>query len=91
MLHTSLSRTDVNECDTNNGGCDHYCTNTIGSFECSCYPGYTLAGDGHACLGEFQVVVKFIFVASDFALECLNCYKIIFSVLDFIYANILFV
>ena len=45
--------TDVNECATNNGGCDHYCTNTIGSFVCSCYPGYTLDGDGRTCLGEF--------------------------------------
>ena len=46
--------TDVNECATNNGGCDHYCRNAIGSFVCSCFPGYTLDGDGHTCLGELK-------------------------------------
>ena len=46
-----LHKTDVDECATNNGGCDHYCTNTIGSFVCSCYPGYTLDVDGRTCLG----------------------------------------
>ena len=45
---------DVDECVTNNGGCDHYCTNTIGSFVCSCYPGYTLDGDGRTCLGKLR-------------------------------------
>ena len=48
-----FSHTDDDECATNNGGCDHYCTNTIGSFVCSCYPGYTLDGDGRTCLGKF--------------------------------------
>ena len=50
-----MPHTDVDECATNNGGCDHYCTNTIGSFVCSCYPGYTLDGDGHTCLGELML------------------------------------
>ena len=53
MLHI-----DVDECATNNGGCDHYCTNTIGSFVCSCYPGYTLDGDGHTCLGELKSQIE---------------------------------
>ena len=44
--------TDVNECDTNNGGCDHSCTNTQGSFECSCDEGYILDSDDFSCLGE---------------------------------------
>ncbi|XP_071951453.1 sushi, von Willebrand factor type A, EGF and pentraxin domain-containing protein 1-like isoform X2 [Antedon mediterranea] len=35
---------DINECDTNNGGCSHTCTNTMGSFTCQCPPGYFLQG-----------------------------------------------
>ncbi len=40
---------DVNECSTGNGGCEQICTNTVGSFSCSCNSGYTLAGDGSSC------------------------------------------
>ena len=39
----------MNECSTNNGGCDHICTNTDGSFECSCNTGYSLTADGLTC------------------------------------------
>ena len=30
--------TDIDECGTNNGGCEHNCNNTIGAFECYCDP-----------------------------------------------------
>lgn len=33
---------DVDECATNNGGCQHDCTNTMGSYRCSCHNGYVL-------------------------------------------------
>ena len=42
----------ASECDVNNGGCDHFCTETIDSYTCSCYPGYTLEADGHNCTGK---------------------------------------
>lgn len=44
---------DVNECK--NRPCDVFahCTNTVGSFQCSCFPGYV--GDGFTCKG----IVKF--------------------------------
>ena len=32
-----------------NGGCDHNCSNTEGSYECSCRDGYTLEPDHHTC------------------------------------------
>ena len=57
---------DVNECRTDNGGCVHICTNTIGRFECSCEDGFqfaTLPEDsipdptnaGRACIGMTQI------------------------------------
>ena len=33
---------DINECETDNGGCEHICTNTQSSFYCSCQNGYEL-------------------------------------------------
>uniref|UniRef100_A0AAX7TVY4 Growth arrest-specific 6 n=1 Tax=Astatotilapia calliptera TaxID=8154 RepID=A0AAX7TVY4_ASTCA len=35
---------DVDECSRRNGGCDHECNNTVGSYHCSCRQGYTLSG-----------------------------------------------
>ena len=42
----------MDECQTNNGGCSQTCTNTFGSFECSCDIGYSLASDGLYCKGK---------------------------------------
>ncbi len=41
---------DINECSTNNGGCSQTCTNTQGSFTCSCSSGYQLSGNGLSCV-----------------------------------------
>lgn len=41
--------TDKDECATDNGGCQHICKNTIGSYVCSCSNGYTLHENGHDC------------------------------------------
>ena len=35
-----------------NGGCQHKCNNTIGSYLCSCNDGYALAVDDRSCVGE---------------------------------------
>ena len=50
-LH-GCSASDVNECLTNNGGCAQICNNTVGSFMCSCNPGYSLGADGISCVGK---------------------------------------
>ena len=42
---------DINECEDDNGGCSHNCTNTEGNFECSCGDGYKLDSDGSTCAG----------------------------------------
>jgi len=46
-----------NQCEVNNGGCDHFCNETIKNYTCSCYPGYTLQQDGHSCTGKLQNVL----------------------------------
>ena len=43
---------DVDECQTSNGGCAQSCTNTQGSFECSCGTGYNLALNTLDCNGK---------------------------------------
>ena len=49
ILYTDAN---VNECATNNGGCAHICTDTEGSFICSCNSGFELANNGLGCNGE---------------------------------------
>ncbi|XP_061399861.1 dorsal-ventral patterning protein tolloid [Musca vetustissima] len=40
---------DTDECSINNGGCQHYCRNTYGSYVCSCRNGFTLHENRHNC------------------------------------------
>ena len=42
---------DINECNTNNGGCDHNCINTQGSYQCQCRVGYETNNNGINCTG----------------------------------------
>lgn len=42
---------DTNECL--NLPCNQICTNTNGSFECTCRPGYVLLDDGRSCQGMY--------------------------------------
>ena len=49
IIHLYL---DINECNDGVSGCDQLCTNTIGSYNCSCMVGYELADDDHTCNGE---------------------------------------
>ena len=41
--------TDIDECAEFNGDCEHNCTNTIGSYYCTCDEDYSLDKDGHNC------------------------------------------
>ena len=49
---------DINECNTDKGGCEQVCTNTVGSFMCSCHIGYTLSY-GKFCSG--MVIINKIY------------------------------
>ena len=50
---------DINECASSNGGCQHDCTNTVGSYYCTCFDpaGYALNMDDHSCSGMIIVYV----------------------------------
>ena len=43
---------DRDECLDNRGGCSQLCTNTPGSFSCSCRTGFTLHSNGASCTGN---------------------------------------
>ena len=51
---------DVDECEVNNGGCDHKCTNTDGSFLCKCNKGYRLDADKRKCTGMLSCILYFV-------------------------------
>ena len=42
---------DINECNAGTARCNQICTNTIGSFICSCITGYELTSDQITCVG----------------------------------------
>lgn len=52
---------DIDECLENNGGCDHFCRNTVGSFECSCQKGHKLLTDERTCQGQWLTAVNHIY------------------------------
>lgn len=42
---------DINECEEHSNICiNGYCTNTFGSYMCSCYDGYRLDSSGIQCI-----------------------------------------
>ncbi|XP_036324703.1 dorsal-ventral patterning protein tolloid [Rhagoletis pomonella] len=52
IQHTGFSAKiliDLDECSINNGGCQHHCLNTFGSYKCSCRNGYTIDENRHNC------------------------------------------
>ena len=43
---------DINECCPSSNVCEHACTNTPGSFYCTCKMGYYLLDNKHSCEGK---------------------------------------
>ena len=45
---------DINECDIAENKCSEnaICSNVVGSYSCTCKPGF--AGDGMSCVGEIK-------------------------------------
>lgn len=42
---------DIDECETNNGGCSHECVNSVGSYECVCPKGFKVEINQLRCVG----------------------------------------
>ena len=51
LINVIVQYSDINECQTDNGGCTQTCDNTDGSYQCSCRDGYELTSDDHNCAG----------------------------------------
>lgn len=78
---------DNNECtDSAANGCfnNAYCTNTLGSYKCSCPSDYILKGDGKTCecklsfniLSVFYNFLSVIFIKYTLITILNNCYEI---------------
>ena len=48
---------DLDECQLDLDDCAQVCTNTDGSFICSCEEGFTLDNDGKTCNGEYLLTL----------------------------------
>lgn len=51
LFYVSCTWADINECEQVPKPCAHQCSNTPGSFKCTCPPGQHLLGDGKSCAG----------------------------------------
>ena len=56
ILASPLSHlcTDIDECRLGTHQCAQNCSNTVGSYTCSCRTGYRLSNDGQTCISEFK-------------------------------------
>ena len=61
VLSHHLYALDINECMDGTGSCDGNatCVNIMGSYSCSCQPGYS--GDGITCSGRANIVIHYLF------------------------------
>ena len=74
---------DTNECIENRDSCEHVCTNTEGTFQCSCLDGYILDSDGANCtdvdecsLGEDNCQQLCLNSDGGFTCECDTGYRL---------------
>ena len=55
LLFFTFDFIDIDECLESSHKCDHNCHNTIGSYTCSCKPGYKLEQNKLSCQGLFNI------------------------------------
>ena len=59
---------DINECETSGHNCSQTCTNTPGSYTCSCRTGYKDNGYGN-CTGKTTLLKQFCNIAVCFVVQ----------------------
>jgi hypothetical protein len=74
--------TDVNECAVKNGGCEHFCTNTVGSYQCSCKSGFTLSADMTSCEDVNECDTTLFSSPCTSPATCINAYGSYYCVLQ---------
>ena len=74
-VHFFNIRSDIDECVVGTHQCEHNCTNTVGSYICSCRDGYSLSADGRRCNGmevsSYSVLMLVAGQGVNFLLSCL--------------------
>ena len=55
-----IFHSDIDECEQGTAGCDHNCTNNVGSFFCTCMDGYELDSDNRTCAGDDKISLSCI-------------------------------
>lgn len=58
-----INVSDVNECQDDNGGCEHLCFNSPGSYYCQCKDGFRLSDNLRSCTGNQITKHLFIYIA----------------------------
>ena len=61
----SYFRIDINECIEDINDCAQICTDTLGSYTCSCRPGYRLASDDYQCDGMYVLQYNYVKILPD--------------------------
>ena len=59
LLDDFIFHSDNDECEQGTDGCDHNCTNTIGSYYCTCMDGYGLESDNQTCTGNNLLNIQY--------------------------------
>lgn len=55
MTTVTFVAADIDECAEGTDLCDHDCSNTNGSYTCSCQTGYIIDEDGYDCDGTIYI------------------------------------
>jgi hypothetical protein len=57
FINICIVISDDDECQMENGGCEHTCENLVGSYICNCFDGYRLNGDRRNCDGNHFTLI----------------------------------
>lgn len=72
---------DIDECALSISGCSHNCTNSNGSYFCTCYPGFEILNDNRTCIGKNCASNSWIRCYLQCLMHCfVICLKILTSV-----------